>query len=71
MLVHTLRLPDQSRPKVPVDDARARAKRRPAVTWSLRRRELVGRCVLGVVTLASRVAMRVDDAFTGRPHLEP
>ena len=70
MLVHTLRLPDQSRPSMTVD-ARAAAKRRPAVAWSQRRRELVGRCVLGVVTLASRVALRVDDALTRRPHLEP
>jgi hypothetical protein len=71
MLVHTLRLPDRSRPHVGFA-ARAAAARRPAVAWSQRRRELVGRCVLGAVMLASRVAMRIDDAFAGgRPRLEP
>jgi len=71
MLVHTLRLPDRSRPSVTFA-TRADAKRPAAVAWSLRRRELVGRCLLGAVALASRVAMRVDDVFThGRPHLEP
>jgi hypothetical protein len=63
-VVHTLRLPRPSGQSVRL--ARRSAERRPAVAWSLRRRELVGRCVLGAVMLAARAATRVDEALGAR-----
>jgi hypothetical protein len=61
MLVDTLRLPERLRSTVTF--RRRAATPRPTVPWARRRRELLGRCVLGAVMLASHVALRVDDAL--------